>query len=244
MKNESEQPVGGRFQGSDPTHLLAIATTEQYILTMNRSITMSDLSQRAGMFFTSVSSALVALALVAQATKFGWTFQVVSCAIFATLYLLGLQTYVRSIQQSIEDMHLACGVNRLRHLYTEVIPSAAPYFLSSVHDDYRGLLVDMGLRPHWYQRWITTAAAISLVQGALGGAAAGIIALTFFRAHMLETVAVALGAFLASLLILKVIDNQIRAQSLGHDPMFPSPSDTPHVTSVIAKRNALKQNVR
>ena len=227
MKNESEQPVGGRFQGFDRTHLLAIATTEQYILTMNRSNTMSDLSQRAGMFFTSVSSALVALALVAQATKFGWTFQVVSCAIFATLYILGLQTYVRSIQQSIEDMHLACGVNRMRHLYTEVIPSSAPYFLSSVHDDYRGLLVDMGLRSHWYQRWITTAAAISLVQGALGGAAAGIIALTFFRAPMLVTVVVAFSAFLASLLILKLIDNQVRAQSLDHAPMFPSPSGTP-----------------
>ena len=225
MENESEHPVVGRIQGSDPTHLLAIATAEQYILTMSRSNNMSDLSQRAGMFFTSVSSALVALALVAQATKFGWTFQIVSCAIFATLYLLGLQTYVRSIQQSVEDMHLACGVNRLRHLYAEIIPGVAPYFLSSVHDDYRGLLVNMGLRPHWYQKCITTAAAISLTQGALGGAAAGIIALVLFGAHMVVTVGVALTACLASLLLLSLIDHKIRAQSLGHAPMFPSPPD-------------------
>jgi hypothetical protein len=49
--------------------VIYIASNEQSILTMNRSITMSDLSQRAAMFVTSVSSALVALASVAQATK-------------------------------------------------------------------------------------------------------------------------------------------------------------------------------
>jgi hypothetical protein len=223
VETDATHPSGG-FQSTDKAQLISIATTEQYILTMNRSNTMSDLSQRASMFFTSVSSALVALALVAQATKFGETFLIVSCVIFATLYLLGLQTYIRSIQQSIEDMHLACGVNRIRHLYIELVPASGPYFLSSVHDDYHGLLADMGLRPHWYQRWITTASSISLVEAALGGAVAGITALIFFHATMFSTIVAAFAAFGVSLLLLKSLAAAVRAQSLGHVPMFPSPT--------------------
>jgi hypothetical protein len=209
---------------ADLAQQLTIASTEQYILTMSRSNTMSDLSQRAGMFFTSVSSALVALALVAQATKFGETFLVLACAICITLYVLGLLTYVRAIQQSIEDMHLACGVNRIRHFYTEVAPDLAPYFLNSVHDDYIGILSDMGLRHNRFQGWLTTASAIALVEAALGSAVAGLAPVIFMHVSMYATIAAAVVAFLISLLIMSRLAATVRANSLPHVSMFPTPS--------------------
>jgi hypothetical protein len=216
--------MSDRFGDVETARVLTIASTEQYILTMSRSNTMSDLSQRAGMFFTSVSSALVALALVAQATKFGETFLVLTCAICTTLYLLGMLTYVRAIQQSIEDMHLACGVNRIRHLYTEIVPELTTYFVNSIHDDYSGIISDMGLRENRFQGLLTTASAIALVEAALGSAVAGLVPIIFMHVSVSVTILAAAGAFVLSLLIMSRLASRVRGQSLAHHAMFPSPA--------------------
>jgi len=216
--------MSDRFGDIETARVLTIASTEQYILTMSRSNTMSDLSQRAGMFFTSVSSALVALALVAQATKFGQTFLVLTCAICTTLYLLGLLTYVRAIQQSIEDMHLACGVNRIRHLYTEIVPELTTYFVNSIHDDYSGIISDMGLRKNRFQGLLTTASAIALVEAALASAVAGLVPIIFMHVALSVTILAAVGAFFLSLLIMSRLASRVRRQGLVHNAMFPSPA--------------------
>lgn len=66
-------------------------TTEHFTLQGARSATISDASGRANPFLGSVSLALVALALVGQASQMGTPFFVFGLVLFPTLLLLGLR---------------------------------------------------------------------------------------------------------------------------------------------------------
>src|ERR1700678_4492463 len=114
--------------------------------------------------------------------------------------MLGLLTYGRAMQQSIEDMHLMCGVNRIRNCYSHIAPEPAPYFMNSIHDDYAGFTSDMG--PKRFQGWLTKATAIALVEAVLGGAIAGIAPTIFMHAAVPVTIAAALGAIAISQLVI------------------------------------------
>ena len=201
--------------------ITSIASTEQFVLMMARSNVLADLSQRSTLFFTSVSSTLIALALVAQATRFGVAFVMLTCVMFVTLYILGFLTYVRAIQQSIEDNRLIYGLARIRHFYTEVAPGLAPYLVSSVHDDHRGILADMGLPVNRYQSWLTTASAVALVNSVLGSAVVSVVAAETLGVTLLASVAVALVTFVVSLILHRRAEAAIRAHSMPHEPMFP-----------------------
>src|SRR5262245_65060187 len=111
-----------------------ILTTEHFTLQSARSATIADASGRANLYLSSVSLALVALALVGQASALGTPFFVFGLVLFPTLFFLGLASFVRVTQSTAEDLQYARGINRIRHFYLECVPQAEPYFILSAHD--------------------------------------------------------------------------------------------------------------
>jgi hypothetical protein len=213
--------------------LVAIATTEQYVLAGTRSTTLADATQRSAMFFTSVSSTLIALAFVAQVSRMGSTFFLFACVMLSTLCIVGVLTYVRAIQQSTEDMLLIHGINRIRHWYAEVAPELEPYFVASTHDDYPGLLADMGWKTSGMQSWLTTACTIALVNCVLAGALAGIS--VTFAVHVqvgVAMIAAAMGFVIALFVHTRVSESLWRENGARYRARFPSRkgSDIPEPT--------------
>src|SRR5262249_23470966 len=99
---------------------------------------------RAGMFITVLSAAVVALALVAQATAFGPGFRIFALLLLPVVLLLGLATVVRLDDTVTEDYGLVVGMNRLRHAYLELAPELGPYFVAGHHDDAAGVTESFG----------------------------------------------------------------------------------------------------
>jgi hypothetical protein len=162
----TDRPAG---DGHGQAVLLAM-TTEHFTLQTARGVTVSDSNGRTALYLGSLSSSLVALALVAQQLRFGDVFLVFVLTVLPALLFLGLVTYVRVLHNSVEDIIYARAINRIRHYYTEIDPAKAHYFLLSGRDDVRGALQNMCLRDSWTQFLFTLPSAVAVINALLAGA--------------------------------------------------------------------------
>jgi hypothetical protein len=122
-----------------------ILATEHWSLLATRSMTWNEVFSRASMFITVLSAAVVALALVAQATAFGSAFYTFALLTLPIVLLVGLATLIRLSDANGEDFWLVSGMNRLRHGYLELAPELEPYFVTEKHDDEASVMASYGL---------------------------------------------------------------------------------------------------
>jgi hypothetical protein len=162
---------------ADAQALLTALTTEHFTLQGARSQTVGESAARSSMYMFSVSSTLVALGFVSQVSQGGEVFQLFSLTVLPTLFFLGVFTFGRLVQSSIEDVRYGRAINRIRHYYLELAgESARRYFMMSGHDDTPGVLVNMGLEggSRW-QLFFGTASAVSVVNSMVGAGAIAIL---------------------------------------------------------------------
>jgi hypothetical protein len=117
-----------------------ILATEHWSLLATRSMIWSEVMSRITIHLTIASASLVVLALFAQASGFGGAFRVMSIGLAAAVLVMGTLTQVRVVNASIDDSSAILGMNRLRAGYLDIDPTLAPYFVTSPHDDQRGLM--------------------------------------------------------------------------------------------------------
>src|SRR5215469_14470252 len=122
-----------------------LLATEHWSLLATRSMTWNEVFSRASMFVTVLSAAVVALALVAQATAFGPGFRLFALLVLPVVLLMGLATLIRLAEDNTEDFGLVIGMNLLRHAYLELAPELEPYFVTGHHDDEANVLRSYGL---------------------------------------------------------------------------------------------------
>jgi hypothetical protein len=148
-------------------------TTEHFTLQGARAATIAESTSRATMFLGSVSAGLVALGLIATATRVGTTFYAFGAVLLSTLAFVGFVTFERVLQSGIEDHGYAERIARLRAYYFDCAPEITSY-LASVPLPQR--LAIMGLRAGYWQGFRTVAGMVAVVTAVLTGSAAGLIA--------------------------------------------------------------------
>jgi hypothetical protein len=159
---------------------MQILATEHWSLLATRSITYGAVFSRTAIFLTVVSAAVVALALVAQATDFGDRFYVFALLVLPVALFIGLATFIRLIDAWLEDFWLVYGMNRLRHAYLEIAPDLEPYFITGHHDDPQGVYETYGPRTQMrlYRLLASTHMVVGVIDAGLAGAIAGLLAST------------------------------------------------------------------
>jgi hypothetical protein len=161
---------------SKQQQILQFMTTEHFALQSARSSTIQESLGRASLFLTSVSSVTIALSFVGQVTQMGKPFLLFSVILLPCVYFIGLVTFVRAVQVAIEDMRHARGIARIRHYYVELAPAMGRYLTHSTHDDYLGMLDELGIEPSPWQSFMTTAGMVSVIDGAIAGVLTGLVA--------------------------------------------------------------------
>jgi hypothetical protein len=171
----SNQAVtGAAVGGADPRPAaVTFVTTEHFTLQGARAATIAESTGRATMFLGSVSAGLVALGLIAAATKIGATFYAFGVVVLATLSFVGAVTFERVLQSGIEDHGYAQRIARLRAFYFDTAPEVNGY-LASVPAPQR--LSIQGLEAGHWQGSRTIAGMVGVVTAALAGSTAGLIA--------------------------------------------------------------------
>jgi hypothetical protein len=148
-------------------------TTEHFVLQGARASTIAESTGRATMFLASLSGGLVALGLVATASRVGTAFYAFAFILLPTLAFVGLVTFERVLQSGIEDLGYARRIALLRGYYFDNAPELTPYLLSVPASER---LHVQGL---WGNRWAgfrTVAGMVGVITAVLAGSTAGLIA--------------------------------------------------------------------
>jgi hypothetical protein len=123
-----------------------LLATEHWSLLATRNLSWNESFARAGMFLTVLTGAVVALALVAQATGFSQDFVIFALLLLPVVLFVGTATYNRLNEINEEDLVWVQGMNRLRRAYLELDPGLEPYLITGWTEDVDGVLRTFGAR--------------------------------------------------------------------------------------------------
>lgn len=213
---------------ADP-RVLQILMTEHWGFLATRSLAYNETFTRAGMFFTTLSASVVALALVLSAIGPGPEFELTAVVLLGFDVLIGLATLGRVNDASMEDFRCIQGMNRIRHAYHEVAPMIEPYMSTSRYDDLKGILAsyatgEVVLSPvsSLLHSLTTAPAMVNTVVMLLIGVLAGLIA-SGTGVGMGGSIAVGVVAFVAAGIVsLVAADRSWRRMDAELHPRFPS----------------------
>lgn len=215
-----------RPRGAEAALRAQLLATEHWSLLATRSMTWSEIFSRTGTFLTVLSAVAVALSLTAQATGFGQSFRAFALVVLPIALLVGLGTYVRLVEADIEDGWLIVGMNRLRHGYLELAPDLEPYFVTSPHDDFPGVMQTYSFRREL--GIIHLLSGSPFIVGMIDAVVAGLLGSLAFQTiqesgptHIFVgfSAAVVMAILLGSLWY-----RRLRRAQRGLDPQFPSGS--------------------
>ena len=173
--SDASQPGTDGPPASVRAQLLA---TEHWSLLATRSAAQSELLSRITTFLMLVSSSIVGLALLGQATRFGGRFLTFALVLLGMVVMIGTLTQLRVVNASNEDLAQVIGMNRLRAAYLELDPDIEQYLVTSAHDDNLGIWQTYNplMGPTLTTPLATSAAFIVLVNSGLTGVLAGLAA--------------------------------------------------------------------
>ena len=162
-----------RPHGDPRPAAVTFATTEHFTLQGARAATIAESTGRASMFLMSVSSGLVALGLIATASRVGTAFYAFGLVLLPTLAFVGLVTFERALQSGIEDVGYARRIDLLRSYYFEEAPELTSYLMSVPR---RERLRVLGLGEGRWQAFRSVAAMVAVITAVLAGSAIGLLA--------------------------------------------------------------------
>jgi hypothetical protein len=208
----------------DPQQLLTALTTEHFGLQGSRSQTISESASRASLYVMAVSSTLVALGFIGQISAVGSAFDVFALTTLPTVYVLGVFTFVRLVENSVEDVLYGRAINRIRHKYLELAGDEASLFMLSAHDDSLGVLANMGLEPTRWRLYFTSATMIAVINSVVGGTAVALALGVAFDASLGLATAVGGVVAIASLVLMRRGERRMHVAGSARRPsLFPSP---------------------
>jgi len=209
---------------------LQILATEHWSLLATRTLTYNESLSRVTIFLSILSGAVIALALVAQVSRFGPAFVAIAIPLLSVVVFTGISTIGRLMQLNGDDFRWVLGMNRLRRAYLDLQPELEPYFITGGYDDLRGALqtigypIATGRRVGSVLHTIQTlpgmlSVIVASVVGAIGALAALAIGLP-----SLGLVLVAAGAFVIAMASLTFWGRRgLRRSDPSLEPRFPSP---------------------
>jgi hypothetical protein len=224
----TEMPPAGSEPGAATK--LQILATEHWSLLATRSLTYTESLGRVNMFLGILSGAVIALALVAQADRFGTTFIAVAIFMLAVVFFVGVATVRRLLMLNLDDYTWVVGMNRLRHAYLELHPELEPNFITSGYDDLPGALKTLGLGPATapslgtlFHGFVTLPGMVSVIVASVGAAIAGLAAIGFGAPTYVVLLAGALAFAAAVGVMLWTGSRSFRGYGPSSEIRFPSP---------------------
>jgi hypothetical protein len=172
-----------------------MATTEHFNLQTARAATISEANGRASIYLAALSSNLIALAFIGQTSRLGTAFYAFSLLLLPVLAFVGVVTFQRLVQSSLEDIAYAQRIARVRTLYVALVPELEPYLLVGRGRPAESLPHRARLRPSSWQLTLTIAGMVAVVNSVVIGAAAGLVVAALGDASL--AVMLAAGAFVA-----------------------------------------------
>jgi hypothetical protein len=224
MSSAAERPT----EDVPPAVRAQLLATEHWSLLASRSTTQNELLVRIGIFLTLVSASVVSLALIGQSTDFDGRFDAFTILLFSILVLVGSLTLLRVLNGSTEDAVYVIGMNRLRAAYVELDPGIDRYFVTSAHDDDRGVSKTYAFFEDIsspVQVLASSAMLILVVDVVVTGVLAGLVANAADGSFAVIAVAAALAGAAYFTAWMGYIARRMAGQHRRYKALFPHPAE-------------------
>jgi hypothetical protein len=221
----SPESTPGANDAVTPAMRLQILSNEHWGLLASRALAWNESFSRTTMFLTTVSGAIIALALVAQATAFGEEFRLFALVILPVVLIVGVGTALRLGMSNYHDARCVVGMNRIRAAYMELAPELERYLVMGTTDDMRGRRLTGAIPPGTSYAVLMFAATPLLVIALDALIVAAIIAIAVFQVGGGTALALALGAvgFVITIAaFVWYVGRAIRSQLGEQEVLFPS----------------------
>ena len=219
-----------RPQPRPESEALQILATEHWSLLATRSLIYQESLGRVNMFLGILSGAVIALALVAQASHFSSAFYAVAVFMLTVVFFTGIATIRRLMMLNRDDYHTVVGMNRLRHGYFDRHPELEPYFITSGFDDLAGAMRTLGLEAGTAQGlgglfhgFVTLPGMVGVIVASVGGAIGGLAVLGFGAPAYAAILAGAIGFVATELFVYVIGRRSFRRFGPSMEPRFPTP---------------------
>jgi hypothetical protein len=180
--SEGRGLLRARFD-EDPSAVVAFVTTEHFTLQTARTMTVNEANGRASIYLATVSSVIVALAFIGQIAKLGTAFYAFAFVLLPAVFFVGVVTFDRVLQSSIEDGLLAMRINRLRRFYLDFGPGLADYLTVPVpEDEPEAAMRQQAARGGRWQTLLTIAGMVGVINSVVVGVLAALVAGRFVDA--------------------------------------------------------------
>src|SRR4051794_6303160 len=167
--------AAARALGDRLAPAVAFATTEHFNLQTARAVTVSEANGRASIYMAALSSSLIAVAFIGQVSRLGPAFYAFALIVLPVLAFMGVVTFQRLGQSSLEDMAYAERIGRLRGFYVAVAPELARYVLVVGGTRARSPVPGGAPAPSAWQLTLTAAGMVAVVNSVVLGACAGLL---------------------------------------------------------------------
>jgi len=186
---------------------LSALTTEHFNLQTARMGTIAEANGRSTLYLGTLSSAVIAIAFVGQTNQLGDSFYLFALTLLPTVFLLGVFSYLRLVQTSIEDMVYAVGSFRIRQYFLGLDPAAVPFFPPT---DPWGMtkLERIGVATGPLQMLLTAASMVGCINAIVGGVAVALAVRSLLEASV--PIAAVTGAVAALGLAILFFGHQVR----------------------------------
>jgi hypothetical protein len=196
MSALAPEPLRLSAAGDAKPAWITLLTTEHYNLQTQRAATISEANGRASIFLGALSAGLIALGF--QSTAAGrstgkTTFEIL---VLSSLAFLGVVTFLRCLEISIDDWQFAVRISALRASYNQLVPELAGLLLSAAGDEqYIAMLTPRRQR---FQLMLSVAGSIGVITSIVLGADCGVLT---YGIHAPLSVAIPTGAAAGALAI-------------------------------------------
>ncbi|GIF47726.1 hypothetical protein DFJ67_6616 [Asanoa ferruginea] len=144
--------------------------TEHFVLESARGITVNESSSRASLYLMTLSSSLVAFGFLAS-THFALYFLAV---IIPVVFILGVFTYERLVETSLEDVAALVSIQRIRRYYGTLLPGADRYFPVAT-ERAPNEMIEIGQRGYRRGVFFTISSAIGIINSIVAGAGVALL---------------------------------------------------------------------
>jgi len=212
------------------SEVIQILATEHWSLLATRALIYQESLGRVNMFLAILSGAIIALALIAQADRFGTTFIAVAIFMLTVVFFAGVATIRRLEMLNRDDYHMVLGMNRLRHGYLDIHPELEQYFITGSHDDLSGALRTLGLEfvtartiGSYFHRFVTLPGMVGVIVAAVGGTIGALAAIGFGAATYAAILSGVIVFAVIEYLITRVQRRSFQGFGPSVEPRFPTP---------------------
>lgn len=174
-------------KGLDDPRAVDILTTEHWSLLSTRALGYQEMFARTTIFTAILSATVVALALMAQATRFSRETLWVALLMIPVDLFIGITTFLRSVKINLDDARWVTGMNQLRDAYLKIVPDLEPYFVAAHTSDAELRSLHHGKPQHLGNlagSLTTTSSTVATLNSVLAGAIAGDISALLGRSTL------------------------------------------------------------